>query len=127
VSTDPTLIAHIEDENGINILGSSGHNILLIIDDSLTPINVTDGFMYNTGSATEGELSWQLNDLSEGNHTLQLIVFDNFNNPTVAETNFVSKRSGKVSIEQMLVYPNPMDDDGHFTFVITEDSEITIR
>nr|MDA3814463.1 C25 family cysteine peptidase [Candidatus Cloacimonadota bacterium] len=126
VSTDPTLIAHIEDENGINILGSSGHNILLIIDDSLTPINVTDGFMYNTGSATEGELSWQLNDLSEGNHTLQLIVFDNFNNPTVAETNFVSKRSGKVSIEQMLVYPNPMDDDGHFTFVITEDSDITI-
>ena len=126
VSTTPTLIAHIEDENGINILGSSGHNILLIIDGSLTPINVTEGFIYYTGSATEGELSWQLNDLSEGNHTLQFIVFDNFNNPTVAETNFVSKRSGKVSIEQMLLYPNPMSEDGYFTFVITEDSDITI-
>ena len=126
VSTNPTLIAHIEDENGINILGSSGHCILLIIDESLMPIDVTDGFMYDIGSATEGELTWQLDDLSEGNHTIQFIVFDNLNNPTVAVTNFVCKRSGKVSIEQMLPYPNPMSDGGHFTFVITEDSDITI-
>ena len=126
VSTDPTLFAHIEDENGINILGSSGHGILLIIDDSINPIEITDGFMYDLGSATEGELTWQINDLSEGSHMLQLIVFDNLNNPTVAETNFVCKRSGKVSIEQMLPYPNPMNDDGYFTFVITEDSDITI-
>ena len=126
VSTSPELIAHMEDENGINTIGSSGHCILLIIDGSLTPIDVTDGFLYNIGSATEGELRWQLADLSEGNHTLQLIVFDNLNNPTVAETNFVSKRSGKVSIEQMLPYPNPMKNGGHFTFVITEDSDITI-
>ncbi len=126
VSTSPTLIAYIEDENGINILGSSGHCILLIIDESLMPIDVTDGFMYDIGSATEGELTWQLDDLSEGNHTIQFIVFDNLNNPTVAVTNFVCKRSGKVSIEQMLPYPNPMSDGGHFTFVITEDSDITI-
>ncbi|MEA2095112.1 MAG: C25 family cysteine peptidase [Candidatus Cloacimonadota bacterium] len=126
VSTSPTLIAHIEDENGINILGSSGHCILLIIDESLIPIDVTDGFMYDIGSATEGELTWQLDDLSEGNHTIQFIVFDNLNNPTVAVTDFVCKRSGKVSIEQMLPYPNPMSDGGHFTFVITEDSDITI-
>ncbi|MCD6176651.1 MAG: hypothetical protein J7K29_02320, partial [Candidatus Cloacimonetes bacterium] len=126
VSTSPELIAHIEDENGINIIGSSGHCILLIIDGSLTPIDVTDGFMYATGSATAGELTWQLNDLSEGSHTIQLIVFDNLNNPTVAETNFVCKKSGKVSIEKMLPYPNPMKDGGYFTFVITENSDITI-
>jgi len=126
VSTSPTLIAHIEDENGINILGSLGHCILIIIDGSLTPIDVTDGFIYNIGSATQGELTWQLDDLLEGNHTLQLIVFDNLNNPTVAETNFICKRSGKVSIEQMLPYPNPMSDGGYFTFVITEDSDITL-
>ena len=26
----------------------------------------------------------------------------------------------------MLLYPNPMNEDGYFTFVITEDSDITI-
>jgi len=126
VSTNPELIAHIEDENGINIIGSSGHCILLIIDGSLTPIDVTDEFMYVAGSATVGELTWQLDDLPEGSHTIQLIVFDNLNNPTVEETNFVCKSSGVVSIEQMLPYPNPMKDGGYFTFVITEDSDITI-
>jgi hypothetical protein len=126
VSTDPLLIAEIEDENGINILGSSGHKILLILDNSFEPIDVTLGFVYNVGSCTKGELSWQLYNLEEGSHTLQLIVFDNFNNPTVAETTFKAKSSGKVAIEQMLPYPNPMKKDGYFTFVITEDSDITI-
>ncbi|MBC8415117.1 MAG: hypothetical protein ISS80_03895 [Candidatus Cloacimonetes bacterium] len=126
VSTDPLLIAEIEDENGINILGSSGHKILLILDNSFELIDVTSGFVYNVGSCTKGELSWQLFDLEEGSHTLQLIVFDNFNNPTVAETTFKAKSSGKVAIEQMLPYPNPMKKDGHFTFVITEDSDIAI-
>ncbi|MCD4796107.1 MAG: hypothetical protein K8R49_02915, partial [Candidatus Cloacimonetes bacterium] len=126
VSTDPVLIADIEDENGINILGSAGHKILLLLDDSIEPIDVTTGFIYDLGSCTKGELTWQLTDLSEGTHALQLIVFDNFNTPTVAHTNFISKRSGKVAIEQMLPYPNPIEKDGHFTFVITEDSDITI-
>jgi hypothetical protein len=126
VSTDPLLIAEIEDENGINILGSSGHKILLILDNSFEPIDVTSGFVYNVGSCTKGELSWQLNDLEEGSHILQLIVFDNFNNATLAETTFKAKSSGKVAIEQMLPYPNPMEKDGYFTFIITEDSDITI-
>ena len=126
VSTNPELIANIQDENGINVLGSSGHCILLIVDRSLTPIDITEGFMYDTGSATNGVLTWQLEDLSEGNHSIQLIVFDNLNNPTVAETSFICKSSGAVSIEQMLPYPNPMSDGGYFTFVITEDSDITI-
>jgi len=126
VSTTPQLIAHIQDENGINILDSSGHSILMLLDDSITPINVTSGFVYDIGSATSGILNWQLEELSEGSHTLQLIVFDNLNNPTVAETNFISKSSGVVSIEQMLPYPNPMKNGGHFTFVITEGSDITL-
>ncbi|MCK4694814.1 MAG: hypothetical protein KAT74_03585, partial [Candidatus Cloacimonetes bacterium] len=126
VSTNPLLMAEIEDENGINILGSAGHKILLLLDDTMEPIDVTSGFIYNIGSFTKGELTWQLTDLSEGRHTLQLIVFDNFNTPTVAETSFISKRAGKVAIEQMLPYPNPMEKSGHFTFVITEDSDITV-
>lgn len=126
VSTSPELIAYIQDENGINILDSSGHSILMILDNSLTPINITNGFVYDTGSATSGVLNWQLENLSEGSHSIQLIVFDNLNNPTVTETNFICKSSGVVSIEQMLPYPNPMKNGGHFTFIITEDSDITL-
>ena len=125
VSTSPLLIAEIEDENGINILGSAGHKILVLLDD-FDPLDVTEQFIYDIGSYTKGELTWQFSDLSEGLHTLCLIVFDNFNVPTIAETSFRAKKSGKVAIEQMLPYPNPMKDDGYFTFVITEDADITI-
>jgi hypothetical protein len=125
VSTSPLLIAEIEDENGINILGSAGHKILVLLDD-FDPLDVTEQFIYDIGSYTKGELTWQFSDLSEGLHTLCFIVFDNFNVPTIAETSFRAKKSGKVAIKQMLPYPNPMKDDGYFTFVITEDADITI-
>jgi len=126
VSDSPLLIAEIEDSNGINILGSAGHRILVLLDDDYTPIDVTEQFNYYTGSYTSGELLWRLNNLDQGHHYLRLIVFDNFNNPTIAETEFRVRRSGKLSIEQMLVYPNPIEKDGYFTFIITEDSNITI-
>ncbi len=126
VSTSPQLIAEIEDSNGINILGSAGHRILVLLDEEVDPIDVTDGFTYYTGSYTTGELQFQLPILEEGYHFLRLIVFDNFNNPTVAETEFRVRSSGSLTIEQMLVYPNPVSKDGYFTFVITEDAEITV-
>ncbi|KQC09364.1 MAG: hypothetical protein APR54_12935 [Candidatus Cloacimonas sp. SDB] len=126
VSDSPLVIAEIEDSNGINILGSAGHKILVLLDDEYTPIDVTEQFNYFTGSYTSGELLWRLYNLDQGQHYLRLIVFDNFNNPTIAETEFRVRRSGKLSIEQMLVYPNPLEKDGHFTFIITEDSNITI-
>ncbi|MDO9577576.1 MAG: FlgD immunoglobulin-like domain containing protein, partial [Candidatus Cloacimonadales bacterium] len=104
----------------------AGHKLLILLDEGTELIDVTEGFVYDLGSATAGELSWQLNDLDEGKHNLTLIVFDNFNTPSVTEADFIAKRSGKVSIEQMLPYPNPIEKDGHFTFVITEDADITI-
>jgi peptidase C25-like protein len=126
VSSSPVLIAEIEDSNGINILGSAGHKILVLLDDEYDPIDVTDQFNYYAGSHTRGELQYGLDNLEEGNHYLRLIVFDNFNNPTVAETEFKVRSSGSLSIEQMLVYPNPVKKDAHFTFLITEDSDIAI-
>jgi len=126
VSATPELIAEISDSNGINILGSAGHKILILLDDDYDPIDVTTQFNYFTGSYTQGELRWQIHELNEGYHYLRLIVFDNFNNPTVAETEFRVRQSGSLSIEQMLVYPNPISEDGYFTFVTTEDSEVTI-
>jgi hypothetical protein len=129
VSTNPMLMAHIQDENGINISGAPGRRILALLDESNDPENlldVTSGFIYNADSYTEGELSWQLNDLSEGKHTLQLLVYDNFGNSSLAEVDFYAQDSEKLTIRDMLVYPNPVKKDGHFTFLVTEDSDIKI-
>jgi len=126
VSTSPVLYARIADENGINVTGSAGHNILLVIDNSLDPIVVTDYFQYDKDSHTAGTLQYPLPELSEGYHTVQLIAFDNHNLPEVTETHFMARKSGPISLENLLVYPNPMKDDGHITFIISDNADITL-
>ncbi len=126
VSPNPTLYARIHDESGINILGELGHKILIMLDLDSSPLDVTSGFVYELGSYQTGNLTWQLTDLSEGSHTLKLIVFDNYNNPTVTDVSFYIILTEKVVIEEILPYPNPISDSGHFTFILNAEAQITI-
>lgn len=126
VSTNTTLIAKISDNNGINITDSAGHHILLVIDDALQPIPVTQYFSYNKDSFTAGTLRYPLPKMSEGTHSLQLIAFDNLNLPSVANTHFVAKHTSELSIQRLLPYPNPMQDEGYITFMLSEDASLDI-
>ncbi|PKN78521.1 MAG: hypothetical protein CVU48_08075 [Candidatus Cloacimonetes bacterium HGW-Cloacimonetes-1] len=126
VGSHPILYANISDANGINITGSPGHNILLILDNSSQPLSVTDYFAYDLDSYTSGLLTYPMSNLSEGAHTIQLIAFDNFNSPAVANANFLVKKLGDLSIERLLPYPNPMSKDGHITFMLSQNADLTI-
>jgi len=129
VSEDPQLIAEITDENGINVSGNAGKSILVLLDDSNDPddlIDVTEGFLYNSESYTQGTLTWQLDPLPTGNHNLKLIVYDNFGSPAVASIDFRIGSSSSISISKLLPYPNPMSKSGHFTFILTEAANVSI-
>lgn len=126
VGTSTSLLATLSDANGINLTGTAGHGILLILDNALQPISITDYFSYEKGSQTRGNLVYPLSNLSEGPHTIQLIAFDNFNLPSVATTNFVVKKSGELSLDRLLIYPNPMSKDGQITFMMSEAAELNI-
>lgn len=127
VGTSTTLFAKISDTNGINITGAAGHNILMVLDNSLQPISITDYFSYDQDSYTSGSLSYPLSDLSEGPHTVQVIAFDNFNQPSVASTDFVAKHFAGVAIDRLLMYPNPMAKGGEITFSLSMDAEVNIN
>lgn len=126
VGTNTTLYADFYDSNGINITGSSGHNILLVIDNSLQPLAITDYFNYDRNSCTNGNITYPLSNLSEGIHTIQVIAFDNFNMPAVATTHFVAKKQTELDIEQLLIYPNPLSKDAYITFILTSDAQVNI-
>lgn len=126
VGTNPTLYARISDSNGINVSGSAGHNILLILDNAVQPLPVTDHFNYDKDSYTAGVLIYPLVGLAEGSHTLQLIAFDNFNLPAVATSDFLVKQSGELAIERFLIYPNPMQSSTSFTFMLSRDCELSV-
>ena len=125
VSSSPALIINIADENGINTTGSSGHDIMYILDNN-EPVPITEYFVYDFGEYKSGNINLELADLTEGFHRLKVIAFDSFNSVSVSETEFYTKSSGGVAIEKVLPYPNPMESEGNFTFIITEDSEVTI-
>jgi hypothetical protein len=82
VNPSPMLLATVADESGVNLSpAGSEHSMTLTLDgntiyDDLvnyyTPLSVQQG--------TLGSISYQLNDLSEGMHSLTLIVWDAHNN-----------------------------------------------
>jgi hypothetical protein len=130
VSTNPTVLAKISDENGINIIGEPGRKILIHLDKSNSEddlFDATNSFNYETGSYTQGMLEYSLPEISIGHHTLDLYVYDNFGDFTIAYTHFYAQKTGKITIKDMLPYPNPMKDNGKFTFVITEAADVTLQ
>jgi hypothetical protein len=126
VSPIPTLYARISSPSGINTIGASGHNIMLLIDSVTEPIMVTSGFRYDLDSYTEGELVWRITGLEPGRHSIKLVAFNSFNRFTVAETWFTTAQSVDMKIKNALVYPNPMQSSGYFTFEISHDADVTI-
>ncbi|MEA3475441.1 MAG: type IX secretion system sortase PorU [Candidatus Cloacimonadota bacterium] len=126
VSATPTLFANISDSNGINITNYPGHRILLTIDDYCEE-NITDYFIYNTDSYTDGTIEYKINNLSVGSHQLKLELFDNFNEGAGEEISFKIKETAKIKVRNVLNYPNPMKDFTYFTFYLDGDAVVDIE
>ncbi|MCD4651849.1 MAG: hypothetical protein K8S56_08705 [Candidatus Cloacimonetes bacterium] len=131
VGSLPLLIASISDSNGVNILAQPGHKILVRLDNENILTDVTSGFIYDLDSCISGELTWTLENMSEGQHILELIAFDNQNQPSVGTIEFrvVDKADmEEIAIERVVPYPSPYtgSEDFYFTFIITKSADVTI-
>ncbi len=127
VSQNPLLLVDISDDNGINISGGSGHQLLLMIDDDFNSFDITPYFKFDLDSYQAGQIEYQINNLTPGNHTLKILAFDNLNRPSVKTITFNVSESSELSISDILPYPNPMPKSGgDFTFMISNDAFIKI-
>ncbi|MBR4267346.1 MAG: type IX secretion system sortase PorU [Bacteroidales bacterium] len=116
-SKSPTLIAELSDSSGINITNANnGHQISLSLDNSSATVSLTDYYKVNKDSYTSGKIEYQLQNLNEGNHTLKLKAFDNYNNSNEETLNFYVSNSDKLQISHLLNYPNPFTDHTSFYF-----------
>jgi len=123
ISRQPVLRATITDPSGINIFGNRGHNITLMLDNSEIII-LTENFR-SVGSYTTGVLDYTLPILTPGEHVLEFIAYDTYNNAAKKRVtaNVIGSESGDVTIMNLLNYPNPMGPDGTtFTFSLTDDT-----
>jgi hypothetical protein len=130
-SSRPTIVVHLEDENGINITGEVGHWIILAVDGDAQRINVTDRFEYDPGSYQRGMLDYTLEDLDVGRHTVTLKAWDNFNNFATASIDFEVAEEGElIWRNRVLNYPNPFDpssESTQFYYELSRPARVTIK
>jgi hypothetical protein len=110
----PLLYADIFDKSGINTSGNGiGHDIMLILNGNHNaPIILNDNFQAKLNSYQEGTITYQLPFLPAGRHELSLRVWDNFNNSTTVETQFIVGAGEELSVRDFKWYPNPIYNSG---------------
>ncbi len=116
VSKNPTLLAFLSDENGINMVGSGiGHDITAVLNDDFGNTMILNNYYQaNAGDYSSGTVRFPLRNLPVGKHTLRLKVWDVANNSSEAEIEF--EVTGDFHIENIVNYPNPMNNYTFFTF-----------
>ena len=87
----PRFFADLYDENGINTAGAGiGHDLLLIVDnDPKMTYSLNEYFTAANGSYQEGQVSYLMEKMVEGAHSLTFRAWDMLNNSTTQTLNFV--------------------------------------
>jgi hypothetical protein len=115
---DPVLVVRLEDESGINAVGSGvGHELLLVVDgDEATARDVGRFYEGDLDNSRAGTVRVPLDDLAPGAHTLRLTAWDVANNVATAELSFVVSGTDELALRNVFNYPNPTPGPTRFTF-----------
>ncbi len=107
---DPYLLAIIEDPGGINTTGSGiGHDIVAYIDGDRNNSFVLNNYFENDfDSYSKGRVFYNIGPLVEGNHSLTLKAWDNFNNSSEEILLFSVEEGGAFVLRDLINYPNPV-------------------
>jgi hypothetical protein len=112
------LEARLNDQSGINVTGETGHEIELQLDDQV--FKLTDFFSNQQGDYRSGILRYEMPMLEPGTHTLRLKAWDTFNNSARAEIQVEVKDGEGFALSEVLFHPNPLQDQGYFTYFLAE-------
>jgi len=114
----PTLLAKLQDDNGINTASGIGHDITAILDgDETNPFVLNDYYEASLDDFTNGTVTFAFRDLEAGIHTLTLKAWDVYNNSSTSEIQFeVFNNNEELVIDNVLNYPNPFVDYTEFWF-----------
>ena len=126
---NPTLLACITDDTGINTSGAGiGHDITTYLDGQIINTILLNDF-YNSGEGAgctnpslkdfqKGYVTYPFRNLAPGDHTLTFKVWDINNNSTTETLRFTVKDQGsqEMEISRLLNWPNPFTDKTYFHF-----------
>ena len=115
------LALTLVDSSGINLAAGIGHGISLEIDgEAPNTVMLTDLFEYQQDDFTTGSLTYPLQSLEPGRHSFKIKAWDNANNSSSVEFTADVVAAGYLAIENLLTYPNPMQEATTFYFELTQ-------
>ena len=119
----PRFFADLYDENGINTAGAGiGHDLMLVIDDDpKQTYSINEYFTAANASYRQGQVSYLMEALPNGPHTLSFRAWDLMNNSTTKSLNFIVDADSDPSIYSVMTYPNPVQQAGIMNLVVLYD------
>ena len=119
----PRFFADLYDENGINTAGAGiGHDLMLIIDDDAKKTYaLNEYFTAANNSYQAGQVSYLMETLPNGPHSLMFRAWDLMNNSSTQVLNFIVEAGLDPSIYSITTYPNPVQSAGVINLVVNYD------
>jgi len=127
-----TLTGVVTDESGINLLNSKedarGFFLYIGKDNVVNRVDLRNNFIYNQNSYSEGEFRTEIT-LENPQESITVYVSDNNFNQTINKVLLNTNIYERISIENVLIYPNPVkNDDGIWmTFILSQSAKVTIK
>jgi hypothetical protein len=123
VGPNTKIVALLSDNSGINISSlPTGNDIAAAVDQS-NPIILNSYYEARTETYKNGSLTYPLDGLEKGKHTLSLSVSDTYNNRTSAMVDFIVTDGTDIQIEEFINYPNPFYESTTLEFTHSRPGE----
>ena len=118
VSDRPALIIDLSDETGINLSSTSiGHDITAELDNDISNNIVLNDFYTPTiGQVGQGTVTYQLDLLEPGLHSVTIKAWDILNNSSDKSAEFFVAENIEGFVSNVLNYPNPFAGITTFAF-----------
>lgn len=122
---NPSLLALLADENGINTTGSGiGHDLVATLTGASERYAIINEFYTGKLNAnSEGSVVYPFANLNPGKHTLTLKAWDILNNSNSATIEFEVILSNNIRVENLMNYPNPFHQTTSFVFDHNQSSD----
>ena len=115
-SSSTQLVARLSDESGINIANYGIGNSLIATLDNDQVFEVGGYYLAGLDDFTQGTITFPMEGLSPGRHTIELKAWDVFNNPSSAKIDFVVTDGTQIAIQNLYNYPNPFSSSTTIQF-----------
>lgn len=131
VGSNTQLVARLSDDSGINIASVNPQNNIIATLDSKWSYSINEYYSADKNNPKKGTVTYPLDTLKKGTHTLSLAASDTHSNRSSGTINFMVVDGSGIAISDFGNSPNPFystsETNFHFTHTRAgEDLEATV-